>query len=578
MSFFSELRRRNVYRVAAVYVIVGWLVLQVADVFMSFLPLPAWTPTLIFVLLVLGFPVALVLAWSLEITPKGVRLETGPESAGRSQSKHFRPLDLILVAGLLAVGAYALYSRPSAAPTPVAAENSQIDSVVVLPLDDLTNDPDQAYFVAGMHEALITELSKVKALRVISKTSAATFKGSATPIAEIARTLKVDAVVEGSVLRVGDTVRVSAQLIDAASDSHLWAENYDRPMTDILSLYGEVAREIVAQIQVNITANEVSRLTTSQSVQPKVYERYLEAHYLCENWSPHEMSRGIELLREAVEWDPDFAPAQAELAMCLQYSAFFNYQNAEEITDESEAAANRAVALDPELAEAYVALAGIRYYLQYKRDAAELFLRQALELNPGSVKALYHLSWLLGESGRFDEALVPTRKAIANDPFNTVSLNALGQIQYLARNFEASIKANERALALDPADPWLHFSLALAHLHNGDSDRASEFISNAVQRSGRSPLYVAGQAYVFAVTERKDKAMELLRELERSDKNPFSLGFAYVGLGDHEKAIDQLELAYQQHNSQLVYLPHSATFDPLRNNPRFQALLRKLGW
>lgn len=578
MQLFQELKRRNVYRVAAVYIIVSWLVLQVADVLMSFLPLPDWAPNLIFVLLVLGFPIALVLAWSLEITPQGVRIDAGEESGNQPGSSQFRPLDFVLIAGLVGVAAYALYAREPATTSPEGAQPSQISSIVVLPLDDLTNDPTQAYFVAGMHEALIMELSKIKALRVISKTSASSFKDTATPIPEIARLLNVDAVVEGSVLRVGDTVRVSAQLIDASADRHLWAENYDRPMTDILSLYGEVAQEIAAQIRVKITANEASRLVTSQSVQPEVYERYLQARYLCENWSPQDMVRGIELVRGAVKIDPNFAPAQAELGLCLQYAAFFNYESALDVAAESEAAAQRAVTLDPELAEGYVALAGIRYYLHYDRDAAESFLRKAMELNPGSIKALNHLSWLLGESGRFEEALVPTRKSIAHDPLNSISHNALAQIHYLARNFDESIAANERALALAPGDPWLHYSLALDYFFIGDQTSAIKFAGNAVEHSGRAPLYVAGQAYVFAVTSQADKARELLRELEASERNAFSLGLVYTGLGEHENAIDNLELAYEQRNSQLVYLPHGAAFDPLRNNPRFSALLKKLGW
>lgn len=580
MSLFRELSRRNVYRVTAVYLLVSWIVLQVADVLMSFLPLPQWAPNLIFVLLMLGFPIALVLAWSFEITPDGVRREIVASGESRGASRSFRKLDFVLLAGLIGLAGYAIYTwspgtfRPQETPA-----RSQIDSIVVLPLKDLTNDPDQAFFVAGMHEALITELSKVKALRVISRTSAMAFKDSAKPLPEIARELNVAAVVEGSVLRAGDTVRVTAQLIEAATDRHLWAENYDRPMTDILALYGVVAREIVDQIRVELTADEASRLTTSQTVEPAVYEKYLQARYMCENWSPHEMAQGIEVLRNVVRMDANYAAGHAELALCLQYAAFFNYLDPLEVTAESEVSAERAIQLDPELAEAYVALAGVRYYLEYRRDDAEQLLRQALELNPGSVKALIHLSWLLGESGRPEEALPPTFKAIEHDPLSTTANHALGQVYNLAREFDKAVEAYEQALALDPGDPVLHFSLALAHANKGEMQPALEYSANAVEHSGRAPLFISARAYILALMDLDEEAGRLLEELRTNKRTAhFDLAVVFLGLGEYEKAIDELELAYENRNSQLVYISRDKPFDPVRADPRFQALLEKLAW
>ena len=454
MSFFDELKRRKVYRVPALYLVVSWLVLQVADVFMDFLPLPEWTGSLIFVLLVLGFPVALVLAWAFQLTPEGLRREDGPGETATQGSRSYK-LDALIALALLTVAGYALYSRDWDGGSGSAGSPSRIDAIVVLPLDDLTNDPAQAYFVSGMHEALITELSKVEALSVISRISAMAYKDSEKSLRQIARELGVDAVVTGSVLRAGSTVRVTAQLIEADTDRHLWAENYDRELTDILALYGEVAREIVAQIRVEVTPEEASRLSASRTVSPAAYERYLQGRYLCENWSPQEMQQGIDLMREASRLDPAYAPAQAELALCLQYSAFFNYVLPLDVYEESKAAAQRAVELDEQLAEAHVAMAGVLYYLEFDRAAAELELQRALELNPGSVKALIHSSWLLGESGRFEDALPPTLKAIELDPLNTSANHALGQIYLLARDFDAAIEAFDKALALDRGDPVL---------------------------------------------------------------------------------------------------------------------------
>jgi TolB-like protein/Tfp pilus assembly protein PilF len=583
MSFFAELKRRSVYRVAVLYIIVSWLVLQVADVFMSFLPLPEWTPNLIFVLLVLGFPVALVLAWAFELTPEGLRRESAA-IARRQPASGFRRIDILIVAGLLMAAGYAIFSRdseraPPASQTDVAvAEAGPIDSIVVLPLKDLTNDPGQAYFVAGMHEALITELSKVEALRVISRTSAMVYEGSDKPLPEIARELDVDAVVEGSVLRAGDTVRVTAQLIEAGSDRHLWADNYDRELTDILALYGEVAKAIVDEIRVNVTPEEALRLANARTVDPDIYVRYLQGRYLCDNWSPQEMWQGAGLLREAVRLDPHSALAHAELALCLQYLAFFNYAKPTEIYEESLAIAKRALSLDEQLAEAHVAMAGITYYLKFDTTAAEQQLRRALELNPGSVKALIHLSWLLGESGRFAEGLPVTRKAIDYDPYNTVARHALGQLYMLDRQHERSVEAYAQALELDPRDPFLQSSMALALLQTGQAERAAAFADAALSLSGRAPLYISALVYHHAQAGQTQAARKLLEELlQNEDTAPYDLAFAYLGLGELEVAIDYLEQAHEQRNSQIVYLSHAHFFDPLRGHPRFQALLERTG-
>jgi len=586
MSIFEELKRRSVYRVAALYVIVSWLVLQVADVFMSFLPLPEWTPNLVFVLLVLGFPVALVLAWAFELTPEGLRRESATAPT-RAATSGFRKLDVLILAALAVIAGYAVLSREPAdsgsEPAPASSadpvEQQAIDSIVVLPLEDLTGEPAQAYFVSGMHEALITELSKVEALRVISRTSSMAYERSDKPLPQIARELNVDAVVEGSVLRAGDTVRVTAQLIDGYSDRHLWADNFDRTMTDILALYSDVAQAIVDQIRVKVTPVEASRLRTERTVEPAVYERYLQGRYLCDNWSPQEMRRGVDLLRNAVRLDPEWAPAHAELALCLQYSAFFNFVQPTDIHDESLAAARRALDLDERLAEAHVAMAGIIYYLEYDRAGAEQQLRRALELNPGSVRALTHLSWLLGESGRFEEALGPTLKAIEHDPLNTVVNHALGQVHYLARNYEQALEAYEKALSLDPGDPSLHFSVALVEGARGNLERALDLDRRALQLSADASIFLGAYGYHLALAGRQEEARAVLDRLgARESEFPFDVAVVLIGLGRYDEAIEHLELAYVQRSSQLVYLPHSPDFDPLREHPRFQALLERVGW
>ena len=240
MSFLKELKRRNVYRVAGIYIIVAWMVLQVVDVFMDFMPLPEWTGSLVFVLLAAGFPVALIMAWAFELTPEGIRPESNSSPSLRSSKR--RKWDLLLVIGVSVVIAWWAYGKFQSPGVNEPTAELEIRSLVVLPLDNLMSDPDQAYFVEGMHDALITELSQIDALRIISRTSAMRYQDSDKALPEIARELGVDAVVEGSVLRAGDTVRINVQLIRADTDQHIWGEQFDRELTDILGLYTDVTQ------------------------------------------------------------------------------------------------------------------------------------------------------------------------------------------------------------------------------------------------------------------------------------------------------------------------------------------------
>lgn len=576
MSFFAELKRRNVYRVAAIYVVAGWLLLQVADVLLGMLPLPPWTGALVFFLLVLGFPVALLLAWAFELTPAGIRREGAARDATPKTGSSFGYRGLLIGVAFVAVLGYALYAHYRGGPAEEAGSSSSY-SIVVLPLNDLTNDPEQAYFVEGMHEALITEFSKIEALRVISRTSAAAYRDSNKPVPEIARELDIDAVLEGSVLRVGDTVRVTAQLIDGNSDRHLWAGNYDRPMTDILALFGDIAREIAQQVRVTITPDEQLRLVNNRSIEPQVYENYLMGRYLCDKWSPQEMARGVALLREVTVQDPDYAPAHAALAQCLQYQAFFDYVAPLDVREASEASARRAIELDRDLAEAHVALGGILWYLDLDPDAAEHELELARELNPGSDRALLHSSWLLGEKGDFERALPLTLKAVRLNPLSTTAHHALGQVYYLSRDFDQAIAAYRKAVELDRSDPYLHFSL-VAPLHaSGDQAAAFKAARDAVEFSDGEPIYVAGLAWLSGRNGFGAEALALLEKLEQDPRaSAFHVALAHLGLGNHERAIDLMLQAYVERSSHLVYIKEAAMFDPLREDARFKRLVARI--
>ncbi|MEJ2535243.1 MAG: tetratricopeptide repeat protein [Gammaproteobacteria bacterium] len=585
MSFFRELKRRNVYRVAALYVVVSWLVLQVTDVTASVLSLPEWAGKLVFLLLAAGFPVALVLAWAFELTPEGLRRERPGDAGSREERGASRPLDWVIVALLLLVLGSVAWQRFGGAPSgpaPEAAAPGEIRSLVVLPLENLINDPDQAYFVAGMHEALITELSRIEALRVISRTSAKAFENSGLSVPEIGRELGVDAVVEGSVLKAGDTVRVTVQLIEAATDRHLWADNFDRPLRDILSLYGEVTREIADQVRVNLSAEQQSEFARSPAVDPEAYERYLEGRYLCDQWRPADMARGMRLLREAIAREPGGAAAHAALALCLQYAAFFGYEKPLDVVDEARALTRTAVEEDPGLAEAWVARAGVQYYLDFDPPAAAVSLERALAINPSSVKALMHYSWMLGESGRFEKAFPINERALELDPLSTIVVNAMGQLYYLSRDFDGAVTYYGRAMELDPTDPSMQYFLARALEQRGwegDVPAAIERHETAVTLSGGEPLYRAALAYSYAQAGFREEAERIGSELEAGGvAAPYDLALVHLGLENFDTAIEWLEKAYDARDSHVIYIKQDVRFDPLRDRPRFRALYDRIDW
>jgi TolB-like protein/tetratricopeptide (TPR) repeat protein len=578
MTIIAELKRRNVFRAAIYYLAVGWLVMQVTDVLTSVLDLPDWTGRLVFLLLVIGFPVALLLAWAFELTPEGLRRETDAREDHASPGRSHRKSDYLLIGMIaLVVAAYAWNSARQRGPETV--EPGQIRSVVVLPFGNLMNDPDQDYFVEGMHDALITQLSKINALHVISRTTAMHYAGTDKPLTEIARELNVDAVVEGSVLRAGDVVRITTQLIDARNDRHIWADNFDRELVDILVLYNEVTQEIAHQVRVTVTPNELASLEKSRPIDPEAYELYLKGRHLCGNWSPREMRQGAGSLQQAIQLAPDYAAPHAQLAMCLVDSAFFEYVPPDEIDSRARTAAMTAVKLDDRLAEAHVALGSVHYYLEFDPEAAEIEYLKALELNPNSVDTLLRLSWFYAESGRFDEAHSYTRRAVELDPLSTGARNAMGQFYYLSRDVDRAIQNFEEALNLDRSDPSLHYYVGLAYEQKHQYEKAIALFESATALSDRAPLYLSSLGYAYGRAGMRDRALEILEGLEDAeDPSPFNLAVVHLGLGDDAQALDLLERAYKARNMHLLYLKSGPRFDPLRDDPRFVGILEQMGW
>ena len=580
VSFIKELKRRNVVRVAIAYAIAAWLLIEISATTFPMLRLPGWTSTFVTVLLMIGFPVALIFAWAFELTPEGLKREEDVDRSGSITHSTGRKLDFVII-GAMAVALLYFAVTHDWSDKQGRVEPGEIMSIVVLPLDNLMNDPQQDYFVDGMHEALITELSQIRALKVISRTSAVRYRDSDKSAPEIALELGVDAIVEGSVLRAGDTVRVTAQLIEARSDRHLWADTYDRELSDILALHSDLARAIVDEIRVAVTPEEESRFADTRSVNPEVYELYLKGRFLCEKFTPEEMGNAIKHLQQAIALDSRYAPAHAELASCYTDNAYVEYLSPLEVYAKARTAAMRAVEIDDQLAEAYSAVGSVAYQLEWDFPKAEKAFKTALELNPNNLRTLIYYSWMLGEIGRFEEAMVPAQRAQELDPFSARANIAVGEIYYLSRNYDEAIRAYSKILDHNPNDPLAYYFLAWPYEQKGMFDKAIALHEKAVMLSTDTPVYLSGLGHAHALAGNRDEALKILEQLEALSApippSPFHIALIHVGLGNDDSAFQWLEEAYRQRALQLIYLKVGPKFDRLRKDPRLTDILRRLG-
>ena len=481
----------------------------------------------------------------------------------------------VLSAALLLAGG-SLYHRFASSKTAVASHRP-ITSIAVLPMANMSGDSAQQYLADGMTEQLIAELSKVQALKVISRTSAMQYQGVKKPLPEIARELNVDGIVEGSVVRSGNRIRVTAQLIDANSDTHLWAESYDRDLADILNLQRELALQISRAVNVTIRASEVKQLADSSRVNPQAHELYLRGRSFWNQRAPETLYRAAESFREATQIDPNYAPAYAGLAdTYIELVSFGDIEPAEGI-GKAEEAARRATELDDSLAEGHAAL-GYIHALEWDWSGSEREFKRALELNPGYVVALYQYGFILSMWGREEEAAALAQKALELDPFSPIVLYRAGRIQFHARRYDKAAELFRRILERDPDDQLGRYGLGLVYEAQGKFTEAESTFQEPYRQS-RFDLIAT-----YAAAGDKSKAVHRLSaelhrlQAENSYIRPGYLAEVYTNLGEKDEALLWLERGYREHDVWLALLKVWPRFDPLRADPRFQSLVKRMNF
>ncbi|MFW6084284.1 MAG: tetratricopeptide repeat protein, partial [Gemmatimonadota bacterium] len=543
-SILSELKRRKVFRVMVVYAAVGFLVVQVAELLVPALLLPDWILRAVVLITFLGFPVALVLAWAFEMTPGGVRRSDRIEG---SAATPYRRVFLAVATAIAAVlGAGAWYWLSEAAETDSATVHSTAGTadtpvIAVLPFDNLSDSEENEYFSDGITEDILTQLSKIRELRVISRQSVMRYKDAEQGMREIADSLGASHIVEGTVRRAANNVRITAQLIDARDDRHMWAERYDRELTAeaIFGIQSEIAGEIAHELQTTLSPELRGELATSPTEDLTAYDYYLEGREHAERGTREDIERGIAFLRQAIAEDPDYALAYAALAFA--YTALVGGTGAPgHWLDSAEVAARKAIELDPGASESHSSLAVVYWNSGRIEEALDAYGR-ALELRPNDARSLWGMAFATWLRGELTVALRLAKRAVTLDPAHGNSYALLGRCYMSLKEFEEAERAFRRALQIQPDSPWAHEDLVLMFFAQGRYADAAEQLRILGALRPDSPEFLRNSGYLALLQGEYDTARQYHeRFMEVHPESRWlpleELGFVYARLGDESRA------------------------------------------
>ena len=572
MSFVRELKRRNVFRVGVAYLIIGWLLLQVSDTLVPALHLPEWFQSGVALLLILGFPLALFFAWAFELTPDGLKKEKDIERDQSITPVTGRKLDFLII-GLLTVAlGYFAYDKFVASPP---APQDSINSIAVMPFVNMSSDPEQEFLSVGLSEELLNLLAKIPKLRVAARTSSFSFKDQALEIPEIAQRLNVVYVLEGSVRKSGNHIRITAQLIKADDGFHIWSETYDRELENIFVIQDEIAAAVVDELKITLLGEKPKATETDT----EAYALYLQGRHMGRQRSSVQMIRQAEkLLTQSLEIDPDFAPAWTELgAVYWDQGNYFGILSIDESIELARNAYKRAIAADAQYGPAYAGLARLEMFSDWDFTAAEQNILQALALDPGDVFILGSAASLNRILGRFDEAIDLYRQSIARDPVSADGHYRLGRTLYAAHRLEEAAVSLNMARSLSPGGPAgaLYF-LGKVLLAQGDAPGALA----AMEQEPGKDYRLTGLAIVqhaLGDAGASDAPLEMLIECCAAGTG-YQIAEVFAFRGDINSAFEWLESSYDKRDSGMSLMLADPLLVKLHDDPRWEPFLEKMGF
>jgi TolB-like protein/Tfp pilus assembly protein PilF len=530
-NIFTELKRRNVYKVGIAYAVVAWLLMQIASQIFPFFDIPNWVVRVVVLLLVIGFPIALIIAWAFEVTPQGIKRTEAADAAGQ-RSRGGAWIYIVLIGAALSVGLF--FVGRYTAPEVTRSSESLAKSIAVLPFENLSRDPDNAYFADGVQEEILTRLAKIADLKVISRTSTQRYQSKPANLSEIAKQLGVANILEGSVQKAGDTVRVSVNLIQAASDSQLWADTYDRKLTDILGVESEIAKAIAEQLQAKLTGREEQALAIKSTNNPEAYDAYLRGlAFEARSIFSDAILKAIDFYGRAVQLDPNFALAWARLSRVDSYLNLRDTTAAHQ--DAAKAALENAQKLEPNSSETLLALGYYQYCVLRDYGLAKTTFKQVSRILPGSSEVPMALGRIARRDGRWDESVPYFEQALALDPRNVELLIDTAGLYSALRQFPRALKFYDRALDIVPNDPGWMLAKALIYQAQGNLQEAAKLLTE-VDAESPSPAMFFAKITQLRLERNLGEAVRLLQARQTQ--------FHFAS--EIDKAVNQLYLAGTQ--------------------------------
>jgi TolB-like protein/Flp pilus assembly protein TadD len=586
-QFFSELKRRNVYKVAVACGVVAWLLIQAASILLPTFEAPNWVMKAFIILLALGFVCIVFISWAFESTPEGLKRteDVPPEVAAKLPSWSRRKFaTFIAVVALIAIGLLVYqFFGPKLPVRTVATENEPTipqKSIAVLPFDNLSDDKSNAYFAEGVQDEILTRLAKVADLKVIARTSTQKFKSAPEDLPSIAKQLGVLNILEGSVQKANDQVRVNVQLINAATSAHLWAEIYDRKLTDIFAVESDIAKTIADTLQAKLTGSEKAAMVSAPTDDPVAHELYLKGRHFWE-LRGENLLRAVEFYNQAIARDPNYALAYAGLGQTYILLPYYTGAEPREARQKARAATLKSLALNPNLAEAHDAHGKILYSDDIDLQQAIREHQRAIELSPNDASA-HH--WMgngpLSGLGRLDEAIGEGKRSVELDPLSTINLVDLADDYMYAHRFKEGEAVMKKALEIDPALAYAHWIYGILLQVSGDLEGARTQYATARARENDQQA-IALRAQLGAIMGRRDDAVKALATLEELGKHQYVESYyralLYLSLGQKDAAVSALEQDYAERDGDDIgTIKVDPLLDPLRGDPRFEALVQKV--